>query len=140
MNISNDYFNSKVERVLVCITVQANSKRLIKKGAEIAKEKSGQLHILHIQKGNNIFINTESAELLQELYKYGSELGGEIHALCGEDVCEIMLDFSKKMEVTSIVLGEGPKCNELNSENNIINKIKRDIPSINIIVLERNKI
>lgn len=129
--------DAKVQKILVCITVQANSKRLIKKGAEIAKQKSGQLHILHVQKGNNIFINLDASELLQQLYEYASELGGETHAICGEDVGEAILNFIKALNITTIILGESNKT--VNNNNDIITKIKLFVPDIEIIVLEREK-
>ncbi len=43
------------EKVLVCITIQKNSKRLIRKGAEIANNIGGELHILHVEKRNEYF-------------------------------------------------------------------------------------
>ena len=39
-------------KVLVCVTLQKSSLRLIKKGAKLAKELDAQLHILHIEMGN----------------------------------------------------------------------------------------
>lgn len=129
----------KVEKILVGITVQNNSRRLIKKGAEVAKEKNGQLHILNVQKGNNIFMNSYTPELLQELYQYGSELGGETHAICGENVCEAIIDFVKKSNVTVMVLGERPKSIKVDKDNDIIEKIKLEIPDIEVIILEREK-
>lgn len=131
--------NVKVEKILVGITVQANSKRLIEKGAEIANQKQGQLHILHVQKGNNIFVNSNSSELLQKLYQYASELGGETHAICGDDICEAIINFAKDMEITTMVLGERPKHIKVDSENDIISKIKLSIPEIEIVILERKE-
>jgi len=131
--------NARAEKILVCITVQANSKRLIKKGAEIAKKKQGQLHILHVQKGNNIFINSDASELLQQLYGYASELGGETHAICGEDVCEAIVNFAKDIGITTMVLGQRPEHIKVDIENDIIFKIKSLIPEIEVVILERKK-
>ncbi len=131
--------NTRAEKVLVCITVQANSKRLIKKGAEIAKKKQGQLHILHVQKGNNIFVNLDASELLQQLYEYASELGGETHAICGEDVCETIVNFARDIGITTIVLGQRPEYIKVDIENDIIFKIKSLIPEIEVVILEREK-
>lgn len=134
---TNNTSDIKVEKILVGITVQANSKRLITKGAEIAKQKQGQLHILHVQKGNNIFVNSHTPELLQQLYQYASQLGGETHAICGEDVCEAIANFAKNMDITTMVLGERPKHIKVDSNNDIISKIKLLIPQIDIVILER---
>ena len=43
--------DDNTERVLVCITSQANSERLIDMAAETADMLNGELHILHVQRG-----------------------------------------------------------------------------------------
>lgn len=138
-NLISNNSETKVEKILVGITVQNNSRRLIKKGAEVAKEKNGQLHILNVQKGNNIFMNSYTPQLLQELYQYGSELGGETHAICGENVCETIINFVKKTNVTVMVLGERPQNIKVDKDNDIIEIIKSELPSIEVIILEREK-
>lgn len=101
-------FNGECEKVLVCITAQSNSKRLINQGAEIADQCNGELHILHVQKGNNIFHNSDTPRLLQHLFQYGSEKGGMIHAYCDDNIPESIAAFIEKEKVTKLVLGEPP--------------------------------
>lgn len=93
-------------KVLVCITIQRNSKRLIEKGAKLAREHGAQLHILHVEKGMSIFQNPESATLLEELFNYGKKLGGEVHFVSDQQIAERILAFIRDMEVTKVVLGE----------------------------------
>lgn len=137
-SLSNE---SKVitEKILVGITAQNNSRRLIKKGFEVANAKNGQLHILHVQKGSNIFVNADTSQLLQELYQYGSELGGETHAICGDDICEAIIEFIKKASITRMVLGERIENFKIDNDNHIVNTIKETFPDIEIIILEREK-
>lgn len=135
---SSDVKADKVERVLVGITVQENSRRLIKKGAEIAKHKNGQLHILHVQKGTNIFTNSYTPELLQELYEYASGLGAETHAVCGEDIGETLIKFIKDMKITTMILGERPEHIKINSDRDIITKIHLAVPELELVILKRN--
>lgn len=94
------------QKVLVCITIQRNSKRLIEKGAKLAREQGAALHILHIEKGMSIFQNPESATLLEELFKYGKELGGEVHFVSDENVAQMIVSFIRDMAVKTVVLGE----------------------------------
>lgn len=96
------------EKVLVCITAQSNSKRLINKGAEVADKLNGELHILHVQKGNSIFNNSETPKLLQELFQYGSEKGAMVHFYCDDNIPESIASFIHKERVTRLVLGEPP--------------------------------
>ena len=60
-----------MNKVLVCITIQQNSKRLIQKGFELAQSVDGELHVLHIRKGETIFDTPNSTSLFEELFVYG---------------------------------------------------------------------
>ncbi|GMQ57706.1 hypothetical protein AN1V17_21010 [Vallitalea sediminicola] len=131
--------SQEVEKILVCITIQKNSKRLIRKGAEIANEISGELHILHVEKGMSIFKNEESIELLEELFEYGKQLGGEVHFLSGKDVPNKIVDFIKGMQITRLVLGETmrSKLRRLltkDIESNVLSQTKE----VELLTLKRN--
>ena len=72
----------KIERVLVCITSQISSQRLIDKAAEIADKENAELHILHVQQGNSIFNNADTPKMIHSLCQYGSQKGGTMHFYC----------------------------------------------------------
>jgi len=95
-------------KVLVCITPQSNSHRLIQKAAAIAEEKQGELNVLHIEKGSNVFATKESPKLLQTLFEYSAQFGGTCHAVCGEDVPAAMVAFMKSERIACVVFGEPP--------------------------------
>ena len=97
-----------IERVLVCITAQCNSKRLINEGAKVADAANGELHILHVQRGDSIFNNADTPRLLEELFAYGAKRGGMIHFYCDEDITECIGRFVKNNGITKMVLGEPP--------------------------------
>lgn len=127
------------EKVLVCITIQKNSKRLIRKGAEVANEINGELHILHVEKGMSIFKNEESIQMLEELFEYGKQLGGEVHFLSGKDVPSKIVEFIKGMCITRLVLGETmrSKLRRLltkDIESNVLSQTKE----VELLILERN--
>ena len=125
-----------LKKILVCITPQANGKRLIKKASEIANSVDGELHILHVEKGNNIFLTEESPKLLEELYALGSELGGILHGLCGEDIPKTILNFIKKEKISHVVLGMPP--DDLKIKSEVINeKLKAKLPYLEITVIPR---
>lgn len=126
-----------MERVLVCITPQSNSTRLIDKAAEEANSANGELFILNVQKGDNIFGDADSAQMLERLFSYGSKKGGSVHALAGKDVPMMIKNFAVKQKVTTIVLGEPPKNIAVARDSGIIDNLKKTIPELKIIVLER---
>lgn len=96
-------------KILVCITAQENSKRLIQEGATLADAEDGELHILHVEKGNTIFQNTNAPLLLQELFRYATDKGGMVHVYCDDNVPESIAAFISREGITHLVLGEPPK-------------------------------
>lgn len=124
-----------MNKILVCITAQSNSHRLIDKGNEAAQKNNGTLHILHVEKGNDIFKSSD--KLLQELFNYASTLGGIVHGLCSDDVVQTIMQFIKGEEITHIVLGEPPAAENIKPLD--IDAILRDkMPHLEIIILRRN--
>lgn len=136
---TNTTIKQNKEKILVCITIQQNSKRLIKKGYEMARELGGELHILHIAKGESIFNEPKNGSLLDDLFKYASELGAEVHFECSDDVTKYIASFIKKHDITCIVLGETLR-NALHKflTTNIQTSLESQIPNVRIVVLERD--
>lgn len=124
--------------ILVCITIQENSKRLIKKGSDLAKLNNGDLHILHIEKGMSIFEQPNAALLLEQLFELGKELGGEVHFVSDNEVMERIIKTSKDLGVTHLVLGQTME-NSFCFEENVIKKLEKEIKGINLVVLDRKK-
>ncbi|WP_304507079.1 hypothetical protein [Anaerotignum sp.] len=99
----------KNEKVLVLATAQKNALRLIDYGFSMALANDGELHILHVQKGNSVFDGTDTLKRLQELIDYGVRLGACIHVLCDNDVAKCIGNFVEEEEITRVILGEPPK-------------------------------
>ena len=100
--------SKKKEKVLVLVTAQKNALRLIDYGFSMALANDGELHILHVQKGNSVFDGTDTLKRLQELIDYGSRLGACIHVQCDNDVATYVGSFVEKEGMTRVIMGEGP--------------------------------
>ena len=124
-------------RVLVGITIQENSRRLISEGAHIAQSLNAPLDILHIRKGETIFDTPDSSELLSSLFAYGSTLGVEVHFLSSNHVTTTISDFIKANNVTHLVIGESPIGGNLSSNFTVYDKLKATLGDITLIVLPR---
>lgn len=131
--LDNNEFRQKV---LVCITPQSNSHRLINFGNEKAIELKGELHILHVEKGDNLLINKNFASILDKLFAYGSELGGMVHAICEQDVISAIYNFIKQEKITCVVLGERID-NENAYQKNILEELELMLPYVRIEMLTR---
>ena len=128
---------NKQHRVLVCITAQSNSKRLMDCGYDTAEACGGELHILHVLEGDSVFNNPDTPALLQNLFDYGAKKGGVIHAYCDNNVPESIGRFAEKEKITKIILGEPPK--EKDNPINHFKSIVKTLPDgIEIIILDRN--
>lgn len=123
-------------KVLVGITIQENSRRLISAGAELAKSLNAPLHILHIRKGITVFDNPESSLLLQELFSFGGELGGEVHFLCSDHVKQSIFDFIRENHITHFVIGETPVAFS-EQRNTVGNTLLSHLSNIEVTVLPR---
>ncbi len=127
-----------INKVLVCITAQSNSKRLMDCGHDIASKSEGELHILHVLKGDSVFNNPDTPVLLQELFDYGTKEGGMIHAFGAENVSKSIGDFVKNERMTKIILGEPPR--EMKKPETHFKGIVKEMPDgVELIILNRKK-
>ena len=128
-----------MNKILVCITIQQNSKRLIKKGSELASKLNGELHILHIQKGMSIFDEPNAVNLLESLFELGKELGGEVHFLSDTNVVDRILKTTKDMKITHMILGETSE-KYLKNDKHIIKRIESEIGDVTVQILGRREL
>jgi K+-sensing histidine kinase KdpD len=123
-----------MNRVLVCITPQANGKRLIDCGAELSRALSTDLHILHVETSHSIFSAQNAPEMLEKLFRYGTENGGEVHAIAGGDQFNVIERFIIEHGVTDVVLGEAP---ENGRDAGFI--ISQALPHVRVTIVEKLK-
>lgn len=126
------------EKILVGITIQENSRRLISEGYKLSQSLNAPLHILHIRKGDTIFDNAESSQLLEDLFAYAGELGGEVHFLCSNHVSQTFTQFVKQNHFTQLVIGESPTHLSLKLPS-VYEKLTDQLQDIAITVISRNE-
>lgn len=129
---------NNIERILVCITIQENSKRLIDKGSELAAETHGELHILHVEQGTSIFENEKSVVLLEELFEHGKRLGGEVHFVSSELVPEKIVACIRELEISQVVMGQSD-CNVFHKilGKDIYSSVLNETQGIEVMVIDR---
>ena len=108
--------------------------RLIDKGHEISLHISAELHILHVEQCNSIFYTDESAQLLDNLFRYGSERNGVVHAVCSQDPFAAIQRFIREQVITDVVLGESP-----DTGSGFAERLRTAMPYIHLHVIEKSQ-
>ncbi|MGB8020237.1 MAG: sensor histidine kinase KdpD [Candidatus Nanopelagicales bacterium] len=93
------------ERVVVALTGGPSGETLIRRGARIAESRSGgDLLALHVSSGDGLAHGTPEALLRQRALV--ESLGGTFHNVFSDDVAQAILEFSRGVNATHIVIGE----------------------------------
>lgn len=112
--------------VLVCVTQQKTCEKLIKQGAELSREQSGNLYILHVVNENDKLLNNFSdGDALEYLFKISKDVGAELTVKRSKDVIKTVVDFAEEMKITHIVLGNS---RSKDPANNFVIKLQKKLP------------
>jgi len=118
--------------VLVCITPQSNGKRLIDKGAQVVD--NDKLHILHMQRGDSIFLSEDSGSVLEELFDYGKAKGGSVHFISGDHFLTELRAFAVNNGIGHFVMGEPPL--HIMSKEKLEKAIREYVPGAIVTIVE----
>lgn len=119
------------ETVLVCVTGQQSSQRLIHRGAQLAGELNAQLLVLSVSgSGFNLLSDPQVSQALNDLYRLSGQVGAEMTMLHDPDALHAIRHFARSRGVTHLVLGEGRT-----GENTFISSLMRALPQV-IFTLE----
>lgn len=114
------------ETVLVCVTGQKSSQRLIHKGATIAQELGAPLLVLSVSgSGLNHLDNPAVSQALNDLYRLSGEVGAEMTMLQHSDAHRAICDFVHARGVTHLVLGDSRP-----GQGSFIPQLMRSLPNV----------
>lgn len=110
------------KKVMVCVTQQQTSKRLIKTGSELANTSRDSLYVIHVvNEKDKLLYHLSDGEALEYLFEITKKLGADLVIKRSKDVIETLVEFAKENEITHIVLGNSPKgSNEKNFSEKLI--------------------
>ncbi|MBC8063107.1 MAG: universal stress protein [Clostridiaceae bacterium] len=96
-----------VERVLVCISASPSAKKLIRRGARIAKRNKCEWTVTDVNCTHFSApkLTKKDFELLQSHYKLAKQLGADIETLSGKSVSQELARFAEKKHITQIIIG-----------------------------------
>ncbi|WP_427005101.1 DUF4118 domain-containing protein [Pseudarthrobacter sp. H2] len=92
------------ERIVIGLTGGPEGEILIRRGARILNRVSGgDLLAVHVRAADGVA--SESPQALEAQRRLIQELGGSYHTVAGEDPARALLDFSRSVNATQIVVG-----------------------------------
>lgn len=95
------------ETVLVCVTGQQSSQRLIHRGAQLAQQCGATLLVLSVSgAGFNLLTNPSVSQSLNDLYCLSGQVGAEMTMIHHTNPHQAICDFARERGVTRLVLGE----------------------------------
>jgi two-component system, OmpR family, sensor histidine kinase KdpD len=96
-----------VDRIMVCIGASPNSKKLIRRGALIARRYRSEWFVVAVE-DTGFFATKSSQKDRQELessFKLAEQLGAKTVTLSGTDVADELEKFARQQHITQIVIG-----------------------------------
>ncbi len=125
-------------KVLVCVTPQRNSFRLIKKGANYAKEFDADLFVLYVQKDLDLTKDKKTAELIDELFNLTSQQEGAMYIEVSDNISSSIVDFINKNNVTHVMLGQtmATKIEKL-LKKDVVSRVTSKAEGVQFLILER---
>lgn len=99
------------ERIMVCISPSSNAKKLIRRGALIARRYRAEWFAVAVE-STNIFAAKWSQKEKQDLdanFKLAQQLGAKTLTISGRNISNELAKFAKDKHVTQIVIGHSEK-------------------------------
>lgn len=127
-----------VERVMVCITPSPSSKKLIRRGARIAKRYKCEWTVVDVKCTHFSApkITKKDSEILESHYKLARQLGAEVVTLSGKSVSHTLAKYSEERHITQIVIGHSNRTKlQTFLRGSTVNKLLRLAKDVEIHVI-----
>lgn len=94
------------ERILVCVTTQADATKMLESGRRNADRFQGEFYVVH---ADQAFESKQTQNTLGRNLEVARELGAEVHLLSGNDAAQMILEFAMQRGITQIFVGHTPE-------------------------------
>lgn len=100
-----------VERVMVCITPSPSAKKLIRRGARIAKRYRCEWLVVSVNCTHFLAPRDtpKDLEMLESHYKLARQLGAAVVVLTGKSISEELANFAADRHITQIIIGHSTR-------------------------------
>ena len=99
------------ERIMVCISPSSNAKKLIRRGALIARRYRAEWFVVAVESTSLLAAkwNREEKEELEANFKSARQLGAKTITMSGRSISNELSKFAKEKHITQIVIGHSEK-------------------------------
>ena len=117
------------QKILVCVTGQKSCEALIRSGAELAKERGGELSVVHVSKRGNPFMGGDNdAQTLEYLFEISKNYNADMMLLRNDDVAGTIASHARKLGASVLVVGARGK----SGSNAVLRQIRNALPDVEI--------
>lgn len=127
-----------VERVLVCISSSLSAKKLIRRGARIAKRYKCEWVVVNVNCTNRFAptLTAKDEEALGSHFKLARQLGAETLTLTGKSVSAELARFAHERHITQIILGHPTRTKlETLLRGSTVNKLLKEAKNIEVHII-----
>lgn len=122
---------SNNKKIMVCVTNQKTSSRLIFKGDDTRENKNDKLFIVHIiNKKDRVLYGNDDGEALEYLFDLAKQKDAELIVQRSNNTEKSLIKVANDIEATHIVLGKSNNSDSLDLHK----KISKNLKGIQIII------
>lgn len=126
------------ERILVCISLEANSLELIERGAKIADYMNAPFYVLFVQ--NDAVLTSKEELCLEQCDRMVRKFKGELLQVSGRNVAEAITTVAKSYRITQVVLGQTHRSKwQILLGGSLIDQLVRFLTQVDIHVISIEK-
>lgn len=123
-----------LNNIMVCVTQQKTSEKLIKVGYDIFKEmESASLFVIHVVNENDkLLYNLSDGDALEYLFEITKELGADLVVKRSKNVVSTLIDFAQENSISHVVMGSA---GNVKVGKNFEQKLKAKLKDIEFIIV-----
>lgn len=93
------------ERLMVCISSHPLSERLVRTGRRLVEDQRAEWDVVYVQTPERLRFSSSHRERISQTIRLAEELGAKVHIISGRTVPEAVLDFARRNNITTIIVG-----------------------------------
>lgn len=127
------------ERILVCVSCDPNSVRLIRRGAILADYMNAPLYVMFVNNPDHFLTKVEALHV-ETCKQICQEFKGEFLQVSGQNVAEEIASVAKSYRITQVVIGQTRRSQwQILFKGSLINQLVRSLHQIDIHIISSEK-